>query len=161
MDVKIGYMYFLTNDFYEKANDPKLNDEFKGDTRPVYVIRKSDETGLYWVAPCSKQWEKYNRIINTRKNEQKPVDGIQLRKIFGINSVILLQDMFPVSEVYVKEAYTVRDKHVHIAKPSVVTEYEKISLAIEKDFRKYKADVTYRPDAISIERLLLAECKKT
>ena len=113
MDIRIGYMYFLSGSFYKKVNDPKLNNDFKGDTRPVYVISKNNDTGLYWVAPCSKQWEKYIKIISIKQNEQKPTEGIQPRKIFGTNSVILLQDMFPVSKKYIKEAYIVRDKHVH------------------------------------------------
>ncbi|MCL1999719.1 MAG: hypothetical protein FWG65_13250 [Turicibacter sp.] len=157
MSVKRGYLYILDNDFYIKANDPKLPKAFKGDVRPVYVIKKDDTTGLYWVAPCTKQWNKYQNMILDRQSKNKSVSGIQPLKTFGIKSVFLLQDMFPVSEDYITTPYTIRKQHVNVTNPNKVSEFEKIGNDLEKDFRKYKKPVTYRPDAIRIEKFMLAE----
>jgi len=157
MSVKQGYLYILDNDFYTKVNDPKLSKAFKGDIRPVYIVKKDKNTGLYWVAPCSKQWDKYQNLISLRQSDNKSTSGIQLLKTFGVKSVFLLQDMFPVSENYINTPYIIRNQHVNVTNPNKISDFERISNDIEKDFRSYKNPVNYRPDAINIEKFLLAE----
>jgi len=157
VDFEPGQLCFLTDDFFKKVNDPKLSAGFKGSTRPFYIAHKDENNALLWVAPCSTQCDKYENLITKRELDGKSSEGIQIENIFGAKSTILLQDIFPVTANSIKKPYIKHGIVAGLTSPARVSKYEQISRRIEKRFRHNKSPVTYRPDALRIEKIMLEE----
>lgn len=100
-------LYIIKDQFFIDFPDPNLKGN-KKENRPHYYAMKDKKTGLYWMIPLSSKIEKYKRIIQEKKSQNKPCDILHIVK-FGNNteSVFLIQDIFPISDKYILRPYTI------------------------------------------------------
>lgn len=106
--------YIIKDDFFKKYNDPFLKGNKEGN-RPHYCCFKDKENkDLFWVIPMSHQVKKYENIIAKRSKEHKSCDIIHIIKINNDKSVLLIQDIFPITEKYVERPYTINSIHLII-----------------------------------------------
>lgn len=121
MVIKEGKLYFIKDEFLNKyGNKYNLmgNKIQKGTKRPTYFcFRDKKESKLLWFVPMSKQYNKYIRLYNIKKDKLKkePNNFIFFDDIVGIKGVFLIQNMFPTTEKYIEEEYLRRGEEIKIA----------------------------------------------
>ena len=102
--------YIIDDLFFEKFNDPFLKGN-KSENRPHYYCFKDTNEGLYWIIPLSSRINKYQKIINQRLKNHKPCDILHICTL-SKQSVFLIQDMFPITQKYIKRKYTINSNHL-------------------------------------------------
>ena len=120
---KAGF-YIIKNKFFEDMNEPYLKGN-KNENRPHYYCFENQTNGIYWMIPLSSRVEKYKKIIDKKKRENKPCDILHLVKLDDDReSVFLLQDMFPIIEDYIEREYTIAGNHLILTSEHVVREID-------------------------------------
>lgn len=102
---KYGF-YIIKDEFFIRFSDPNLKGN-KSENRPHYYCFEDNIEGLHWVIPMSSRVEKYKSIIRHKQETNRPCDGLYICRINDKESVFLIQDMFPVTESYIKRPYTI------------------------------------------------------
>lgn len=159
MEILSGNFYFLSDEFFEKVQDPYLKKNYDITKRPHYFAFRDDETGLYWLVPCSSRVEKYEKLIQKKQELHKPTDTIQIIKLFNKKAVLLFQDMFPVTRKYIEGLYVKRGQVVKISNPNQISGLEKTAKKICKILHKGVRFTPTQPDVLRIERIMLEELK--
>lgn len=67
MEILTGNLYFVSDDFFAKIQDPYLKINYEDTKRPHYFAVKDNKTGLYWLVPCSSKIEKFERLIQKKQ----------------------------------------------------------------------------------------------
>ena len=67
MEILSGYLYFVSNDFFVKIQDPYLKINYENTKRPHYFALKDKHTELYWLVPCSSKVEKFERLLQKKR----------------------------------------------------------------------------------------------
>lgn len=161
MEILTGSLYFVSNDFFVKIQDPYLKINYENTKRPHYFAFHDPRTDLYWLVPCSSKVEKFERLIQKKKEQNKPTDTIKIVKIFGKKTVLLFQDMFPIIERYIESQYIKGGQPVRIADPKQIQELEKTARKVINLLHNGVRFTPTQPDVKRIERLMLEESKKT
>ncbi len=161
MEILTGSLYFVSDDFFVKVQDPYLKVNYENTKRPHYFALQDGRTGLYWFVPCSSKTEKYECLIQKKREQHKPVDTVKIVKIFGRKTVLLFQDMFPVIEVYIDGQYTKGGQPVRIADLKLIQELEKTARKVINLLHRGIRFTPTQPDVIRIERLMLAQLQET
>ena len=158
--VKINHFYIISNDFFTRFPDDYLRQNSDGN-RPNYLALK-EESGLIWMIPCSKRVAKYKGIMESRDRRNLKNDILHIVNLHT-EMVLLIQDMFPVTENYIERSYTVRSIDLKILDNSQIRtikkKAEKIKILIEKGvkFGQKQPDVKF----IANELLKDLEAQKT
>lgn len=160
MEVMTGSLYFVSDDFFTKIQDPYLKINYKDTKRPHYFAFRDSKTGLYWLVPCSSKIEKFERLIQKKQEQHKPTDTIKIVKIFDQKTVLLFQDMFPVIAAYIDGPYIKGGQPVRIADPKIIQEMEKNARKIINLLHRGVRFTPTQPDVIRIEKLMLAELQE-
>ena len=101
MEIKEGYLYHISRDFFELVDDPNLSINHSGvHSRPSYFLVKYKE--LLWFIPLSSKVEKYKKLSENTKRKYGKCNTILIRKIANKESAILLQNAFPTLPKYPK-----------------------------------------------------------
>lgn len=155
MDIKNGYFYFIKDEFFDLVKDPYLKINKENTDRPHYLAFKDETTSLYWMVPCSNKVEKYKAIVENKISQNKRSDSIMFIKLFNKETVLLFQDMFPISKELIKNIYIKNYQEVLItnAKDSI-----KASKTAKKISRLIKLGIKFNktsPDIIKIENIML------
>ena len=113
MEVKTGYIYHIKDDYFTKVNDKGLmiNHE-NGHSRPTYFTIK--ENDILWFIPLSSKIEKYKKIIENKEKKYGSCKTIMIREIAGKDSVILLQNAFPILEKYIDHPHIINGKPLKV-----------------------------------------------
>ena len=125
MKILTGSLYFVSDAFFAKIQDPYLKLDHESTKRPHYLVVHDGQTGLYWLVPCSSKITKFKSLIQKRKEQHKPTDAIQIVKIFGRETALLFQDMFPVTASYIDSLYIKGSQPVRISDPKRIQSLEK------------------------------------
>ena len=157
MNIIAGNMYFVSNDFFDLIQDPHLKRNYEATKRPHYYAFKDMSTSLYWLVPCSSKVEKFERIIEAKKAKKRSSDTIQIVNIFGKKSVLLFQDMFPITEKYISEQYYKGGQPVRITNPKIVKDLELLARQTIIMLHKGVKFTPTQPDVLRIEKLMLRE----
>lgn len=157
MEILTGSLYFVSDEFFTKIQDPYLKINYENTKRPHYFAFNDNKTGLYWLVPCSSKIEKFERLIRKKQEQHKPTDTIKIVKIFNRKTVLLFQDMFPVIEAYIDCQYIKGSQPVRIADPKVLQEMEKNAKKIINLLHRGVCFTPTQPDAIKIEKIMLKE----
>jgi len=150
-------VYKIKDKYFEDFPDNYLrsNDEEK---RPCYFCFVDPSTSLSWMIPMSKKVEKYKRIIERRRREHKPNDILHVAKIdTGEESAFLIQDMFPVTDEYVLEDYTLGGNILKITSDVLAEILDKKAKRILNLIHKGVRLQDKQPDVLKIEQALLAK----
>lgn len=132
-----------------------MNDPYT--KRPHYFAFRDEETSLYWLVPCSSKVDKFERILEKKREQHKPTDTIQIVVIQDRKTALLFQDMFPISEEYIDGQYIRGGQPVYVADPKVVAELEKAAKKVIKLIRRGIKFTPTQPDALRIEAIMLEE----
>ena len=113
MEVKTGYIYHIKDDYFTIVNDKGLmiNHE-NGHSRPSYLAIKDDD--ILWFIPLSSKIEKYKKIIDNKEKKYGACKTIMIREIAGKDSVILLQNAFPILEKYIDHPHIINGKPLKV-----------------------------------------------
>lgn len=157
MEILAGNLYFVSDDFFTKIQDPYLKINYENTKRPHYFAFRDSKTGLYWLVPCSSKIEKFERLILKKQEQHKPTDTIKIVKVFGNKTVLLFQDMFPVIAKYIEGSYIKGGQPVRIADPKLIRELEKNAKKIINLLHRGVRFTPTQPDIIKIEKIMLEE----
>lgn len=160
MEILTGSLYFVSNDFFEKIQDPYLKINYKSTKRPHYFALYDSRTSLYWLVPCSSKVDKFEQLIQKKKEQKKPTDTIKIVKIFDKKTVLLFQDMFPVVMRYIDGQYIKGGQPVRIADPKLIQELEKTARKVINLLHRGIRFTPTQPDAIRIEKIMLEELQE-
>lgn len=157
MEILSGSLYFVSDDFFAKIQDPYLKVNYEDTKRPHYFAFKDSKTGLYWLVPCSSKIEKFERLILKKQEQHKPTDTIKIVKIFDRKTALLFQDMFPVTAEYIDGQYIKGGQSVRIADPKLIQELEKNAKKIINLLHRGIRFTPTQPDILKIEKIMLGE----
>ncbi len=160
MEILAGGLYFISDAFFHKIQDPYLKINYKDTKRPHYFAFNDSKTGLYWLVPCSSKIEKFEQLICQKQEQHKPTDSIKIVKIFNSKTVLLFQDMFPVTASYISDQYIKGGQPVKIADPKLIHELEKTARKIIILLHKGIRITPTQPDVLRIEQIMLEEEKR-
>jgi hypothetical protein len=160
MKLQAGNVYFVSDSFFEKVNDPFLKINYETTKRPHYFAFQDTVTSLFWLVPCSSRIEKFENIVKKKQEQHKPTDTIKIVKIQDQKTALLFQDMFPTTASYISAPYTRGGQPYYIADPKLVAELEKNAQKIITLLRRGIKFTPTQPDANRIERLMLAELQE-
>ena len=112
--IKILGFYIIKDEFFHDMNDPYLKGN-KLESRPQYYCFRDTSHEIYWMIPMSSKIKKYEHLIDQRISDGRPCDILHIAKLdTGSESVFLIQDMFPVTEKYIKRPYTISGNHLKL-----------------------------------------------
>lgn len=161
MEIITGNLYFVSNDFFAKIQDPYLKVNYEKTKRPHYFAFKDSKTGLYWLVPCSSKIEKFEHLIMRKQEQHKPTDTIKIVKVFDCKTVLLFQDMFSVIPRYIDGQYIKGGQPVRIADPKLIQELEKNAKKIINLLHRGVRFTPTQPDVTKIEKIMLEELQGT
>ncbi len=157
MEIMTGNLYFVSDEFFARIQDPYLKVNYEDTKRPHYFAFKDSKTGLYWLVPCSSKIEKFERLVQKKHEQHKPTDTIKIVKVFDRKTVLLFQDMFPVITRYIDDQYIKGGQPVKIADPKLIQELEKNAKKIINLLHRGVRFTPTQPDIIKIEKIMLEE----
>lgn len=106
--------YIIKDEFFHDMNDPYLKGN-KLESRPHYYCFQDTSHEIYQMIPMNSKIKKYQKLIDQRISDGRPCDILHIAKLdTGIESVFLIQDMFPVTEKYIKRPYTISGNHLKL-----------------------------------------------
>lgn len=106
--MKENGFYVVKNSYFDYINDPFL------------------KWNKYWFIPMSSKVEKYEKIINRRKEKNKSCDILHIAKLDNNRkSVFLIQDMFPIANEYIERQYTIGKTHFRVTSEALSIEVDK------------------------------------
>lgn len=161
MEISMGSLYFVSDDFFKKIQDPYLKINYEDTKRPHYFAFKDSKTELYWLVPCSSKIDKFERLILKKQEQYKPTDTIKIVKVFDHKTVLLFQDMFPVIARYIDGRYMKGGQPVRIADPKLIQGLEKNAKKIINLLHRGVRFTPTQPDIIKIEKIMLEELQGT
>jgi len=153
VDIKPGYVYHISDVYFEVANDNRLMQNHEGGSyRPTYFCAKDEKTGLLWVIPMSSRVEKYAGFIHKDIDRYGECLKIVMGEYANVNAVFLLQNMFPILPKYID--------HIHLIKQNPVPVNTRLQRIINRNFRELlrlhrKGIKIVFPDIMRLERLML------
>ena len=160
MEIISGGIYFVSNEFFKKVDDPFLKINYEFTKRPHYFAFKELKTSFYWLIPCSSKIEKFENIIKQKQLNHKQTDGIKIVTILNKKSVLLFQDMFPANEHYIEQEYIKGGQRVAIHDKKVIQELENNAVKIIKLLRRGIKFTPTAPNIKHIEKLMIDEIIK-
>lgn len=147
--------YIIDDRFFEDFPDPYLKGN-KEEKRPHYFTIQDKKTGLYWFIPMSSQVDKYRKILSLREERKQPCDILHIAKLDnGKESVFLIQDIFPVSEKYVKKKYTIAGNHLRVTSEKLAKTIDKKAKRILSLIKRKVVLLPTQPNTLKIEQELL------
>ena len=160
MDFVNGRLYFIKDEFFEVVGDKYLKMNKSDTKRPHYYAFRDAETNLLWVIPCSRQIDKYKKIIQKRIDDNRKHNHIQIIKVNGIEQAFLFQDMFPTLEKYIENPYIKLNTYMEIRDPKKVSAIEDNAKDIIKLMRHGVKFTPTQPDICNIEKIMLNELQQ-
>ncbi len=157
MKIVIGNFYFVSDKFFEEIDDSNLKMNYETTQRPHYFALQDKKTSLIWLVPCSTKVEKFEKIIAKRKQYNRPNDTIKIVKIQDRKTVLLLQDMFPITENYITNQYIRGGQPVRIADIDIVADIERSARRVAILLRQGVKFTPTQPDILRIEKIMLDE----
>ncbi len=161
-DVKMqGHFYFIEEQYFIDFPDKYLmkNKEVINGVehnRPSFLSFVDTKTGLQWMIPISSKVQKYKNIYNNKTANGKKCDAIAFGHVIGYQCAFLIQNMFPVTQAYIKNEYLDSVSRLPVRLPQneeaeIISKAQKV-LSMVKNQR-----MTYLifPNVLTIEKKLL------
>ena len=152
-----GEFYFIDASYFVDFPDKYLekNKEILNGishNRPCFYSFQDKKTGLYWMIPFSSRTEKYRKIYEDKIQRYHTCDTIVFGYVLGYEKAFLIQNMFPISNKYIKELYLHNNNPVKVDK-RLETELIKKATKVLQLARGGRKVIF--PDVFAIERKLL------
>lgn len=134
--MKTGHLYFVIDEFYQKYDPNKMlmcNKEAvngQNHDRPCFfALRDSRCDEIFWLVPLSSKVEKYKKIVKQKIKKMKSqhkknpqCNTIRFGEVMGLERAFLIQNMFPITEKYIKNTYIDRNTHNEVTLSPEVTD---------------------------------------
>ncbi len=148
--VKAG-LYIIKDKFFEDMNEPYLKGN-KEQNRPHYYCFEDSVDGIFWMIPMSSKIEKFQRIVDKKKEQGKPCDVIHITKLDNDKmSAFLIADMFPITEFYIEREYTIAGNPMTVTSEHEVREIEQKA---RKVLGMLKRGVKFMPTQVNVKSML-------
>lgn len=98
---------YIIRDTYFSDFPSSFHMQNKSENRPHYFAIKA-ENGIYWMVPLSTQVAKYREKIDQDKRRYSDSLFYHIGKIKGEDRVFLVGNIIPVTENYIKKAFTIK-----------------------------------------------------
>ena len=122
MDYQEGYVYYIKDEYFIKANDPNLmQNKENGNYRPTFYCMRDEKTALLWLVSLSSRIEKFQAIYDKQIEKYGNCLTIVIGEYDGKQAAFLLQNMFPNTEKYLDHIHTRNNNPVPV-KYSIQTE---------------------------------------
>lgn len=149
MTIEEHYLYVIKESFFKKFDPKEMLMINKEENRPHYYCFKGKDE-LYWIIPFSSKVEKYRKIENNDIKKYNKCDKFYFFKMGHKEHVLLIQNIFPISEKYFEKYYTISNNTVKIED---VKKNNEIKNKAENVLKKIKAGVFFFPGQKEIERI--------
>ena len=63
MEILTGSLYFVSDDFFAKIQDPYLKVNYEDTKCPHHFAFRDSKTRLYWLVPCSSKINVNNLVV--------------------------------------------------------------------------------------------------
>lgn len=121
--IEVGRLYFIKDSFYDRFSNCGLleNKEIingKEHNRPCcYALKfNKEDKDIYWMIPISSKVEKYRKKYQRTIEKYGVCDDVSFGYVLGKECAFLPQNLFPVTENYIKNVYI----DVNTAKPITI-----------------------------------------
>lgn len=150
-----GHFYFIKDQYFIDFPDPFLmQNKGQQHDRPCFYAFKDNNTGFYWMIPFSSKVVKFKQIYQSKVNRNGRCDTIDFGPVLGHEKAFLIQNMFPITQDYMKEEYIDSNSNVPVringAFETQLTNKARRVLTLQR--RGF--NLIY-PDVLSIEQKLL------
>ena len=114
MNIEIGKLYFVKDDFYSRFKDFGLltnKEEINGQqhNRPCCCVLNdkqfNENNNIYWFIPISSQVAKYQSQYQKSIDKYGMCDNISFGFVLGRNTAFLPQNLFPITDNYINNVY--------------------------------------------------------
>lgn len=151
--------YIIKDSFFERFTDPYLRTN-KMENRPHFFALEDNKTGLIWMIPMSSRVSKYRFILDSRIRTNKPCDILHIAKLDnGKEGVFLIQDMFRVTEQYIRRPYTINGVPMRVTSEALVKRVRTKAMRVLTLRRNGVRFSPTMPDVLRIEAELLLDRK--
>ena len=118
MEVKQGYSYHIKDHFFSDVSDSSLmSNKENGNYRPnYYAIEDSKNKDIFWMIPISSKVEKYKKIVSSKIKRNGKCSTIVIGIFAGEEKAFLIQNAFPVKEVYLNHVHTIQGNPITVHK---------------------------------------------
>ena len=151
MVIQKNGFYFIDDQYFTDFPDPFLKSN-KGEKRPCYYCFSDNRTGLLWMIPLSSQSKKI-QLAKSKIAEGKK-DIFHLTCIGGSPGVMLVHDMFPITNKYILAAYEWNGIAVQYHDNKEIGEIESKGKKILALLRRGVRFTKTQPDVFTIEKAL-------
>lgn len=156
MKIQTGYIYHIKDSFFEKVNSKGLmiNHE-NGHVRPTYFTIR--DNNILWFIPLSSKVEKYKNIIDKKIQKYGSCRTILIRKIANKDSVILLQNAFPILEKYIDHPHMLNGKPlkvVNVLKKEILENFKYMLISKKAGLNLFFTDID------KIKKIMLEELEQ-
>jgi hypothetical protein len=160
MPIQVNGFYIIDDQYFVDFNDSNLKGN-KSQNRPHYYCFKDDKHGIYWIIPSSNSrvdWAKSK--IAEKEAKGQSCDIVHIYEMGGKESVLLMADMFPVSDKYISRAYTIKNIPFIFKDQKQIKEINKKAKTILALLRNGKRFHNTHADIFGIEKKLIEEWVK-
>lgn len=123
--METGRLYFVKDEFYDRFKNFGLleNKEVvngKEHNRPCCYALKftKNDAGIYWMIPISSKITKYETEYQKSIAKYGICDNISFGYVLGQKCAFLPQNLFPVTEEYIKNVYLDKNTSLPITVPA-------------------------------------------
>ena len=105
-----GYFYFIHDQYFIDfaSKELPLNKSVEDETlhdRPCFYAIKGSVGNIYWMIPISSKIEKFRSLYDAKIKRYGKCDTLVFGVVKDRDAVFLIQNMFPVTQEYVREEY--------------------------------------------------------
>jgi hypothetical protein len=153
MNVSKYGIYLLRDNYFADFPDPCLKGNHS-ERRPHYFACVDARTGLWWFIPISSRQSKLDDYARRTKNG-RPCDVFHPVTLGGREGVLLIADMFPVIEKYIKGPYTISGGPVVFKDTGIIKAIERKTRKVMVLLRRGVKFTPTQPDVFLIEKQLI------
>ncbi len=155
IDIVENGVYFLKDQYFADFPDPYLmrNDN---EQRPHYYALRDAKTGFLWMVPFTKSPKKLEDYKRRIRRDGR-CDIYHPTFIGGIHGLLLIVDMIPVTESYIKKPYTISGIPVVFKDTSDIKSINSKARKIIALIRRGVKFIPTQPNVLAIEKQLTDE----
>lgn len=107
--MQVGEFYFIKDEYFtdnlkeDGQRNKRPDSDGKPHNRPYFCFAIDGD--IKWMVPVSSQIPKYKRLYKSKTENGKVCDTIHFAYVKGNENAVLIQDMIPVTDKYIKNQY--------------------------------------------------------
>lgn len=158
MRINEKQLYLLNDNHFKRYKNYKLFTDYENKNkgaRPYYIcVKKKD---VCWVIPLSSRVEKYKSYYNNEIKKYGESVKFHFTKIGGKESVLLIQNAFPISYKNIERPYLQYNKEVAIKDNkevnSIKSKLDKMLKFVERGYTFYP----HQPNVLELEKEIISD----